>query len=144
MQFWFFFASSCKRQSSHHSQLHIHTHTHARTRSHTHTHTTHTTHTTHAHTHTHGLTRRMPRSTEHTHRKLEFIIYVGHYYFTQDTAINIMGPNYIPGKKEHFFPRKKILGMLLFAGLRQEPVESVSLCFLSTFFLVHMHTAIHQ
>jgi hypothetical protein len=56
-----------------------------------------------------------------------------------------MGPNYIPGKKEHFFPRKKILGMLLFAGLRQEPVESVSVVF---FFLsprvhAHCHTPVH-
>jgi hypothetical protein len=37
-----------------------------------------------------------------------------------------MGPNYLPGKKEHLFSRKKILGMIVFAGRRQEPVESVS------------------
>eukprot|EP00802_Teleaulax_amphioxeia_P003716 Tamp_03719.p1 GENE.Tamp_03719~~Tamp_03719.p1 ORF type:complete len:624 (+),score=142.25 Tamp_03719:66-1874(+) len=44
----------------------------------------------------------------------------------QDATINIMGPNYLPGKKEHLFSRKKILGMIVFAGRRQEPVESVS------------------
>ena len=42
-----------------------------------------------------------------------------------DTSIRIMGPNYQPGKKDHLFARKKILGMTLFAGRRQEPVERV-------------------
>jgi len=43
-----------------------------------------------------------------------------------DQNVRIMGPNYQPGKKEHLFARKKILGMTLFAGKRQEPVERVS------------------
>ena len=33
-----------------------------------------------------------------------------------DAAIRIMGPNYVPGKKEDLFVRKKILGMTVIAG----------------------------
>ena len=37
-----------------------------------------------------------------------------------------MGPNYVHGKKEHQFMHKKIIGMMIFAGKRQEQVDSVS------------------
>ena len=42
-----------------------------------------------------------------------------------DSPIRIMGPNYLPGRKEDLFAHKRILGMIFFAGKRQEPVDCV-------------------
>ena len=42
-----------------------------------------------------------------------------------DSTVRIMGPNYVPGKKQDLFAHKKISTLVFFSGKRQDTLHAI-------------------